>query len=162
MPARPFPARLGPRALRAAALVLAISAGPAALAQDTDPSPTRPPPSRVGTDGEGTRSTPGATMHHRAGSGSTDLHAAAMRGMRQMETLPLTGNVDHDFATMMRAHHQDGVEMARILLQQGKDPELRRRAREIIDHQGREIEAFERWLKAHPQPAAPGEKPAPR
>ncbi|WP_119155982.1 DUF305 domain-containing protein [Caldimonas tepidiphila] len=144
----------------AVALALVLPWDTAALGQ-TRPAPDTPP-SRLGTDGEGTRSTPGATMHHRAGSGSTDLHAATMRGMQQMDALEPSGNVDQDFAAMMRAHHQGAIEMARIQLQQGKDPTLRRMAQQMIDHQTRELEVLERWLKEHPRPEAPGVQPAPR
>jgi uncharacterized protein (DUF305 family) len=42
--------------------------------------------------------------------------------------------------------------MARVELQYGKDPALRRLARQIIDSQQRQIAFMEGWQKRHPAP----------
>jgi uncharacterized protein (DUF305 family) len=60
---------------------------------------------------------------------------------------PSTGNYDRDFAAMMVPHHQGAVEMARIELQYGKDPVLRRLAQAIIVEQLQEIEVMNLELK---------------
>jgi uncharacterized protein (DUF305 family) len=62
----------------------------------------------------------------------------------------LTGNPDRDFVLLMIPHHQGAIDMARVLLEHGTDPELRAMAQAIIDAQEGEIAAFQAWLAAHP------------
>ena len=52
---------------------------------------------------------------------------------------PMTGGVDHDFASMMIPHHQGAVDMAKAELLYGTNPVLRRLAQEIIVTQNSEI-----------------------
>ncbi|WP_169444483.1 DUF305 domain-containing protein [Massilia niastensis] len=59
-----------------------------------------------------------------------------MHDMHQkMSSMPTTGNHDHDFAMMMRSHHQAGVDMARAQLKNGRDPQLQKMARKMIADQ---------------------------
>jgi len=72
----------------------------------------------------------------------------AMRVMDSgMQNAPMTGDPDHDFATMMIPHHQGAVDMAKVELLYGKDPVLRRLAQEIIVTQEQEIEVMRKRLK---------------
>ena len=57
-----------------------------------------------------------------------------------------SGNVDVDFAAMMRVHHQSAVTMAEAELQNGKDPQMRAMAKDIIRAQKKEIAAFDKFL----------------
>ncbi len=68
-------------------------------------------------------------------------------------SMPMTGDADVDFATMMREHHQMALPMARKELKEGKDPAMRRMAQHVIDAQTREIAQFDRWLAAHKKAA---------
>jgi hypothetical protein len=45
---------------------------------------------------------------------------------RDMMAAPMTGDADHDFASMMIPHHQGAVDMAKSELLYGTDPVLRR------------------------------------
>jgi uncharacterized protein (DUF305 family) len=71
----------------------------------------------------------------------------------QGSSMPMTGDADVDFATMMREHHQMALPMARTELKDGKDPAMRRMARHVIDAQTKEIAQFDRWLAAHKKAA---------
>jgi len=64
-----------------------------------------------------------------------------------MKNAPMTGDPDHDFATMMIPHHQGAVDMAKVELIYGKDPVLRRLAQEIIVTQQQEIVVMNARLK---------------
>ena len=57
-----------------------------------------------------------------------------------------TGNVDVDFAMMMRVHHQSAISMAEAELQNGKDPQMRAMAKDIIRAQKKEIAVFDKFL----------------
>ena len=56
------------------------------------------------------------------------------------------GNGDVDFAHLMLPHHQAAVDMARTELLYGRDPQMRRLAKEIITDQESEIQLMQLWL----------------
>jgi uncharacterized protein (DUF305 family) len=60
---------------------------------------------------------------------------------------PLAGNPDADFVRGMIPHHMGAVEMAKVLLQFGKDETLRTLAQNIIRTQNIEITQMRTWLK---------------
>jgi uncharacterized protein (DUF305 family) len=97
-----------------------------------------------------------------AGSATDDSFDAQMgRAMERMDRdmmVKPSGNYDRDFAAMMIPHHQGAVDMARIELQFGKDPVLRRLAQAIIVEQLQEIEVMKLELKQLPN-AAPAAAP---
>ena len=76
----------------------------------------------------------------------------SMKGMKDMESMPMTGDMDHDFAMMMKKHHESAVEMANVELKYGKDATLRKMANDIIKSQKKEINEFDQWLAKHKQP----------
>lgn len=85
---------------------------------------------------------------------------AYMDGMRKMNRemrKPMTGDADQDFARMMLSHHRGAVDMAKVQLKYGKDPELRTLAQKIVDDQTREIAQLQEWLKRHPAKPAQNE-----
>jgi uncharacterized protein (DUF305 family) len=67
--------------------------------------------------------------------------------MHQNMSLSLTGNPDMDFIRGMVPHHDGAVEMARALLQFGKDPELRKLADDVIRTQNDEITVMKAWFQ---------------
>ena len=89
-------------------------------------------------------------------SGSEALHQKMMQGAKDMQAMQMTGDVDHDFITMMRKHHQDGIAMAEVELKQGKDPQAKEMARRIIESQKKDLADFERWLSEHQQQGVGG------
>ncbi|MDZ5461077.1 DUF305 domain-containing protein [Azohydromonas lata] len=83
------------------------------------------------------------------GAGQMDMHQAMRHGAQAMQDMKPTGNLDRDFAAMMRMHHQQAVEMSQAYLKQAKSPEMRAMAQKIIRDQKREIVQFDKWLRAH-------------
>ena len=59
-----------------------------------------------------------------------------------------SGDVDRDFAAAMLAHHEGAVDMARVELRYGRDPDLRRLAEAIVVAQEEEITMMRNWLSA--------------
>lgn len=88
-------------------------------------------------------------MHSGMAGGAGDMRSAMMSGMDEMQKVQPTGDIDRDFALMMRVHHQQAVTMAEALLERGKSPELKTMARGIIDAQRKEITQFDQWLAQH-------------
>lgn len=86
--------------------------------------------------------------HQMAGdqSPASMAFAAANTKMHADMAVPLTGNPDVDFAQGMIPHHQGAVDMARIVLEYGTDPEIRAFAQGVIDAQAAEIAWMTEWL----------------
>jgi len=58
-----------------------------------------------------------------------------------------TGDADIDFVKSMIPHHQGAIDMAKVELKYGKDPEMKRMAENIIKAQKEEISMMTDWLK---------------
>jgi uncharacterized protein (DUF305 family) len=84
-----------------------------------------------------------ATLYQRDNNQEHACHRRmddAMTVMNQdIKRLPMTGDIDRDFAAMMIPHHQAAIEMAKAELLCGKTPRLTRIAQEIIITQQQEI-----------------------
>lgn len=84
-----------------------------------------------------------------ADHGSQQMHEQMMGGMQKMQSMRPSGDTDKDFAMMMRMHHQQAVDMARIEAEHGKSPELKALAQKIIKDQQKEIAQLDKWLATH-------------
>lgn len=62
-----------------------------------------------------------------------------------------TGRPDEDFVLLMTPHHQGAIDMARVELQYGKDPTLRKMAQDIISAQEKEIAEMRAWQAKNPK-----------
>ncbi|TAM97679.1 MAG: DUF305 domain-containing protein [Rhizobiaceae bacterium] len=73
----------------------------------------------------------------------------AMSKMHKGMMIDYSGNADVDFVKGMIPHHQGAIDMAKVELRYGKDPEMRKLARDIIMAQEHEIAGMKAWLKKH-------------
>jgi uncharacterized protein (DUF305 family) len=80
-------------------------------------------------------------------SAVTSLMMQAMERMHKDMNIVPTGDPDRDFAAMMIPHHKGAIDMAKVELQFGKNPVLRRLAQGIIVEQLQEIEVMQRELR---------------
>jgi uncharacterized protein (DUF305 family) len=80
-----------------------------------------------------------------------DKFRQANEKMHMDMNVPLTGDADRDFAQSMIPHHQGAIDMARIVLEHGKDPELRKLAEAVVSAQEGEIAELKEWLGRHPR-----------
>jgi len=90
--------------------------------------------------------------HHAAPAAAgapVDVYAAAMEKMHKDMMITPTGDADADFVRGMIPHHQGAIDMAVILKEKGKDPELQKLADDIIAAQEKEIAFMNDWLKKH-------------
>jgi len=83
---------------------------------------------------------------HSGAAAPHDMKASMMMGMDGMRKMTTTGDIDKDFAMMMKMHHQQAVDMAEMELAQGKSPEMKAMAKRIIVAQKKEIAQFDKWL----------------
>lgn len=89
-----------------------------------------------------------------AKGGSDDPVTAAFEAINrrmhaEMTVIP-SGSADRDFATAMIGHHQGAIDMSKVVLGFGTDPEIRKLAEAIVAAQQQEIAVLRQWLAKQP------------
>lgn len=87
-----------------------------------------------------------STMAAADAPASSKAYDAAMSGMMKNMMAPPTGKPDLDFVQGMVPHHQGAIDMAKAVLQYGKDPEVKALAEGVIRAQEGEIAFIKDWL----------------
>jgi Cu/Ag efflux protein CusF len=90
------------------------------------------------------------TASHFASAQPARGAAAAFERVRDVmntrfKDMKLAGDPDRDFATLLVAHHEDLIFLAKMQLEHGGDGELRRIAQKIVDEKQAEIDAVKQW-----------------
>jgi len=59
--------------------------------------------------------------------------------------MKMTGDADKDFVSMMILHHKGAIDMSKVEINGGADPEIKKMAQDIIKKQEAEIKQIEDW-----------------
>jgi uncharacterized protein (DUF305 family) len=108
-----------------------------------------------GGHGAGHGSGHGSGHGQSAASGDQSASSLAFNAvnekMHRDMAIEFSGDADVDFVRGMIPHHQGAIDMAKIVIAFGKDPEIRKLAEEIVGAQESEIAIMREWLKKRGQ-----------
>lgn len=82
---------------------------------------------------------------------ATQAYRDANTKMHRDMDITFSADADVDFVRGMIPHHQGAIDMAKVVLQYGKDEQVRKWAHDVIREQEREIAEMRAWLKTRGQ-----------
>ena len=88
-------------------------------------------------------------QHGTSASSPMDMKSMMKEMNDKMNSMPMTGKPDIDFAMMMRVHHEGAIHMAQAELKAGKEPQMRKMAQKVISAQKKEIVELDKFLAKH-------------
>ena len=129
-----------------------LSSTPGAIAQGSGSGAEKGSGSGAGKgSGSGAGSAAGSSSGAAAAKSDTSApskeFAAANEKMHKGMDIVFSGDADVDFVKGMIPHHAGAVDMARIVIKYGKDPDLKKLAESIISAQESEIVFMRVWLQ---------------
>lgn len=92
---------------------------------------------------------PATTQTPAAETPATMAFKAANMRMHETMNITFTANADVDFVRLMIQHHQGAIDMAKVLLERGRDEQTRKWATDIIRDQQRDMNEMKAWLQRH-------------
>lgn len=84
-----------------------------------------------------------------APANTTSFKGVMDKMMQDMHSVPMTNDPDHDFATMMKHHHQGAIDMSNIELTQGTNAELKQVAQKMITDAQKDITDLNAFISSH-------------
>ena len=100
----------------------------------------------VAQQGQGQRQGQPAMQH---GQTAMQDYMKSMQDMHQKMMSANDADPDRAFALKMIAHHQGGIDMARVVQQHGDDAEIKQMAQKTVEMQRKEIAELQSWLDRH-------------
>lgn len=88
-----------------------------------------------------------ATNQQQSGHHDMDQQMRKMNDMMVQHLGKRDPDFERRFIDMMIPHHEGAIRMARVALEQSTQPELRKKAEEMIKMQQKEIEQMKQWRK---------------
>ena len=84
--------------------------------------------------------------------GAMDMKAMMKDNNDKLSAMQMMGNTDVDFAMMMRMHHQGAIDMAEVELRDGKNPQMRKMAKDVVAALTKENAMIDKFLakSGHP------------
>ena len=76
---------------------------------------------------------------------------AAIERMHRALNIPFSGDADRDFVAILLVQTQGAIDLARVELQRGRDPQLRKLAQDLIAASERDLAVLRQWQAAPPK-----------
>ncbi len=81
----------------------------------------------------------------RTPTAASDAYKAAVTQLQREVGIPYSNDADRDFAALLGPYLKGTVALAKVELEHGTDPEMRRLAEQIIAADGKDAEAVRAW-----------------
>lgn len=86
---------------------------------------------------------------HDMGKSGNAMMKVMDANMKTMMAMKPTGDADHDFATILKMHHQGAIDMVNVYMVQAKNAELKKMAWRMLTLQKKEIGELTAFLDQH-------------